>query len=69
VDGLTIAVTHTLFNLAGIVLLYPWQRIRYLPVAAAERMAGFAIHHKTAALGYTLGFFVILPIVGIFVFR
>jgi sodium-dependent phosphate cotransporter len=69
VDGLTIAVTHTLFNLAGILLLYPWSRIRYLPVAAADRLATLAIRHKTAALGYTAGFFVILPIVGIFVFR
>ena len=69
VDGLTIAVTHTLFNLTGILLLYPWPKIRYLPVVAAEHMAAFAIRHKTAALGYTVGFFLILPIVGIFVFR
>jgi sodium-dependent phosphate cotransporter len=69
VDGLTIAVTHTLFNLTGILLLYPWPKVRYLPVVAAERVAAFAIRHKTAALGYTVGFFLILPIVGIFVFR
>ncbi len=65
IDGLTIAVTHTLFNLAGIVLLYPWSRVRYLPVALAERLADVAMTRKPLALAYLVGVFLILPIVGI----
>ncbi len=67
IDGLTIAVTHTLFNLAGIVLLYPWSRVRYLPVALAERLADVAMTRKPLALAYLVGVFLILPIVGIVV--
>ncbi len=62
VDALTIAFVHTLFNLSGIVLLYPLSRIRYIPVQAAERLADVALEHRWLALGYTGGVFVLLPI-------
>ena len=66
-DGLTIAVTHTLFNVAGILLIYSIPKIRYLPVDLADRLARVAMRRKPLALGYTLGAFVILPIIGIVV--
>lgn len=66
-DGLTIAVTHTLFNIAGILLLYPWHRIRYVPVKLAERLADLAIRRKELALGYLLVVFIVVPLVGIVV--
>ncbi len=62
VDGLTIAVTHTLFNVAGILLLYPWQRIRYVPVQLAEKLADVAIRHRPLAVGYTIFVFIVLPL-------
>ena len=68
-DGLTIAVTHTLFNVAGIVLIYSIPRIRYLPVWLADRVARMALRHKSLALGYTLGMFILVPIIGIVVLR
>ncbi len=67
IDGLTIAVTHTLFNLAGIVLLYPWPKVRYVPVRLAEWLADLAITRKALALAYLVGVFLILPIIGIVV--
>lgn len=69
VDGLTIAFTHTLFNIAGILLIYPWPRIRYIPVVLAEGLAGLAVRRKSLALGYTFGMFVLLPLVGIVLLR
>jgi sodium-dependent phosphate cotransporter len=69
VDGLTIAVTHTLFNVAGILLVYSIPKVRYIPVEIAERLAGVAMRRKSLALAYTLGVFVLLPIVGILVLR
>jgi sodium-dependent phosphate cotransporter len=68
IDGLTIAVTHTLFNVAGILLLYPWVKIRYLPVILAERLADLAIRRKPLALAYLIGTFLVLPILGILIF-
>ncbi len=61
-------MTHTLFNLAGILLIYPWLRVRFIPVDLAERLASVALERPSLALGYTLGTFVILPIAGILIF-
>ncbi|HSF85349.1 MAG TPA: Na/Pi symporter [Acidimicrobiia bacterium] len=62
ISGLTIAVTHTLFNIAGILLIYPWSKTRYVPVAMAERLADLAIRRKTLALLYLVGAFVVVPL-------
>jgi len=67
--GLTIAVTHTLFNVVGIVLIYSIPRLRYVPVELADRLAGFVMKRKSLAVAYTFGVFVVVPIVGIVVFR
>ncbi len=67
IDGLTIAVTHTLFNVAGILLLYPWRRIRYVPVQIAERLALVAMNRRALAVVYVATVFVIIPLVGILI--
>ena len=69
VSGLTIAVTHTLFNISGIVMIYSIPRIRYVPVDLAHKLAGVALRHKSLALAYTLAAFVVIPTVGIVVLR
>ena len=67
VDGLTIAFVHTLFNVAGILLIYSWPATRYLPVRMAEALAELATRHRTLALGYVFGIFVAIPAIGIIV--
>jgi solute carrier family 34 (sodium-dependent phosphate cotransporter) len=67
IAGLTIALTHTLFNVIGIAMVYPWRRIRYVPVALAEALADLALRRRTFALGYVIGAFVVVPVVGILV--
>jgi len=69
VDALTIAFVHTLFNVSGILILYPINRIRYIPVQVAERLADMALERRWLALGYTGGVFVLLPIVLIALLR
>lgn len=68
VDGLTIAFTHTSFNLIAILLLYPWSRIRFVPVQLAGALAAVAVKRKSLAIAYVVGVFILLPLVGIFVF-
>ncbi len=67
IDGLTIAVTHTLFNLAGILLIFPWSRIRYVPVALAERLADVAVGRRSLAVAYVAVAFIAVPLIGIVV--
>lgn len=69
IDGLTIAFTHTIFNTVAILLIYPWSKIRYIPVTLAEKLAELALRRKSLALGYTLTMFVAVPLIGILILR
>jgi sodium-dependent phosphate cotransporter len=62
VDGLTIALVHLLFNLLGILILYPIPKIRGIPIALADRLARIAMNRKWVTVAYVAGAFVALPI-------
>ena len=66
--GLVVALTHTLFNLAAIVLIYPVHLVRYVPVQLAEGMAEFATVHRAVVILYVVGVFVVAPLLGILLF-
>lgn len=67
-EALTVALVHTLFNLAGIVIFYVVPVFRDLPVNLAEGLAVRAVDDRRLVAIYVLGLFVILPLVGILVF-
>lgn len=69
VDALTIALVHTTFNVIGIVLLYPMPRIRMIPLRAAERMADLAVERHTMAVAYVITLFIVIPLIGVAIFR
>ena len=64
-SALTIALVHTIFNIAAILIVYPWARTRFIPVLLAEKLAVVAAERKWLAIAYTFGTFVVLPVVGI----
>ena len=68
-EGLAIALTHTLFNLAGILIFYPIPWLRHLPVRLAERLAGLAEVRKSLVLVYVFGGFVVIPLLGVLALR
>ena len=59
--GVEIALVHVLFNLSGIVLIYPVPFIRRLPLLAARRLAQSAVESRKWALLYVAGLFYGLP--------
>ncbi len=67
VDAMTIALVHLLFNVVGILIIYPVRKFRYIPVILAEKLADIAVKRKWIAVAYTLIVFVLIPIVGILV--
>jgi len=67
IDGMTIALVHLLFNVVGILIIYPWGKIRYLPVILAEKLADIAAQRTWIAVAYTVTVFIVIPIVGILV--
>ncbi|WP_238443644.1 Na/Pi symporter [Salsipaludibacter albus] len=63
--GLVIALVHTLFNIAGILLIYPVERVRRLPLGTAEWLAKEAVDHRSMIVAYIIGLFVVLPTLGL----
>ncbi len=68
-EALTVALVHTLFNLAGILILYVVPFMRPLPIRAAETLADLAVKRRMIAFGYVVGAFIVLPLVGVAIFR
>ncbi|MBD1583685.1 Na/Pi symporter [Pseudoalteromonas sp. S16_S37] len=59
--ALTIALVHVLFNVFAVALIYGVPVLRELPITLAEKLAHVGANNKSAALGYVLGSFFILP--------
>ncbi|MBD3348674.1 MAG: sodium dependent phosphate transporter [Candidatus Eisenbacteria bacterium] len=59
--GLTIALVHLLFNLAGILVVYPFRPVRKVPLLLARRLADAAVRSRRNALFFVLGLFYALP--------
>ena len=64
-DALTVALAHTTFNVAGIVLLYVVPFLRDVPVQGAEFLADVAVRRRTSALAYVAVVFIALPLLGV----
>lgn len=62
VAGLTIALCHTLFNVFGIALIYPFKPIREIPIRMSEFIGDLAYSNRFYAVAYLLGLFYLLPI-------
>ena len=68
VAGLTIAVVHSLFNTAGILVFYPIKKLRDIPMKLSVGLAEKAAANPIWILAYVLGVFVALPILGWWLF-
>lgn len=68
-EGLAIALTHTMFNIVGILIWYPFPRLRAVPLRLAERLAEVAEVRKSMVLIYVVGTFILVPLIGILILR
>jgi sodium-dependent phosphate cotransporter len=59
--GLAIALVHLLFNLTGILIVYPYKPIRRIPLALARRLADAAVRSKRNAALFVIGLFYAVP--------
>ena len=68
-EGLSIALVHLLFNLLGVLLLYPFPPVREVPMRLAMGLADVATRqHRVVFLWLVIGF-LILPLMGLFLFQ
>jgi solute carrier family 34 (sodium-dependent phosphate cotransporter) len=68
-EALTVGLVHTLFNVSAIVILYPIARIREIPIRLAEGLARIAVTRQALAVAYVVTVFIIVPLVGVAIFR
>ncbi|WP_420454567.1 Na/Pi symporter [Rubrivirga sp.] len=68
VAGLEIALCHTLFNVFGIVLIYPLPFVREVPIRMAEFVGELAFKNRLYAVAYVAGLFYVLPVILEFIF-
>tara|TARA_Y100001970_G_scaffold85045_1_gene107252 strand:+ start:9401 stop:10528 length:1128 start_codon:yes stop_codon:yes gene_type:complete len=68
-EALTVAIVHTLFNVGGIVLLYPMPYVRDIPIRLAENLANIAINRRVAAVIYVVVVFIVVPLLGVAILR
>lgn len=61
-DALVIALAHVTFNVLGILIIYPWPKIRRIPLALAELTATAAVKRKSIVAGYVIGLFIVVPL-------
>ncbi|MCA9646665.1 MAG: Na/Pi symporter [Polyangiaceae bacterium] len=59
--GVQIALVHLLFNLTGLLMVYPLRFTREIPVRAAEKLADLAVRSRALAFGYVVVLFYGLP--------
>jgi len=66
IAGITIAFVHLVFNLTGIIIVYPLKQLRRIPIVLARFTAEVCTIHRVYAIIYVLGLFYALPISLIF---
>jgi sodium-dependent phosphate cotransporter len=59
--GITIAFAHFLFNLIGVLFIYPIKLFRIIPINLAKFLGNLAYKEKGYALVYVLGLFFVVP--------
>ncbi len=69
IEGLQIALVHLLFNVAGVLLLYPVPALRRLPLLLAGRIAQLAAQRRSLVFVYVVLTFYVVPFLGILVLR
>ncbi|NNE43863.1 MAG: Na/Pi cotransporter family protein, partial [Gemmatimonadetes bacterium] len=68
-DAVAIALVHLLFNLSGILLIYPFRPIRRIPIFLAEKLADFSLKSRAVPVLYLVFLFFVLPGLIIFLQR
>ncbi len=68
-EALTVALVHTVFNVSGIILLYPFPPLRRIPLRLARGLADLAVQRRSIAIAYVVGAFIVVPALGVAVLR
>ncbi len=69
IAAITIAFVHLLFNIFGILFVYPIATVRRIPILMAHALASFTSKSRTLAIVYLVAVFYALPLLVILIWR
>lgn len=69
IAGLTIALHHVLFNVLGVLIVYPFKAVRNIPVNLAKSLSAATAKRRYVAVLYVLIVFVTIPLLGVVIFN
>ena len=69
IAAVTIALVHLLFNISGIVLIYPLEAVRRIPLKLAAGLGELATRRRWIAITYIIVFFYAVPALVITLWR
>jgi sodium-dependent phosphate cotransporter len=61
--AMVVAFSHLLFNIVGIIAIYPIKQIREIPLYCAETLANLSLKNRLIPLLYLAVVFVIIPLI------
>lgn len=66
-QAVTVAIVHLLFNVSGILIIYPIPAIRRIPIRLAQALAKRTAERRIYALIYMVSVFFLMPLLFIFI--
>ncbi|OGW75882.1 MAG: hypothetical protein A2Z72_01615 [Omnitrophica bacterium RBG_13_46_9] len=66
IAGITVAFVHLIFNVTGILIIYPFKQLRAIPLKVARFIAEICAKRRILAFVYVIGLFYMLPLILIF---
>lgn len=68
-EAVTVALVHLLFNLTGIIIIYPVPLLRRIPLALAKGLAAQTMKRRWFAFAYMIGVFFVMPLLFVLIDR
>jgi len=69
VRGLAVALTHTIFNVVGVLIFYPARPLRRIPMFLARQLADAAVRSRRNVVFFVVGVFYAVPLALILIDR
>ena len=67
--AVTVALVHLLFNITGIIIIYPIPALRHIPVRLARALAAQTARRRWFSVVYMVGVFFVMPLIFVFIDR
>ena len=65
IAALKVAFAHLVFNIYGILIFFPIEKLRNIPIKMSEALGRLTVKNRAYALGYVAGVFFFLPLLTI----